>query len=240
MFGRIAPRYDLLNRLLSLSLDRSWRRRAARELNAAEGERILDLCCGTGDLAIEIARGGRAGLVVGCDFSHPMLVRAGSKLRRRKPGARWALAEADGLRLPFAPETFEGAGVAFGVRNFQDLDLGLREILRVLRPGGRLVVLEFSRPRSGAFARLYGVYLNRILPRLGDGVSGNRGPYGYLARTIGGFPDAASLAGRIREAGFAAVGWLPLTGGIVAVHTARKAGAAASAAGRRGAATASR
>ncbi len=112
--------------------------------------------------------------------------------------------------------------VAFGVRNFADLRTGLSEILRVLRPGGKLAVLEFSQPHAPLLSPLYRLYLNRVLPRLGDGVSGRQGPYGYLARTISGFPDPASLAGRIREAGFAAVGWTTLTGGIVAVHVALK------------------
>jgi demethylmenaquinone methyltransferase/2-methoxy-6-polyprenyl-1,4-benzoquinol methylase len=126
----------------------------------------------------------------------------------------------DALRLPFRDAAFDAVTVGFGVRNFADLDAGLREIRRVLGPGGRLVVLEFSRPTARPLAAAYRVYLERVLPALGDRISGRSGPYAYLARTIGQFPDAPSLAGRIRDAGFAAVGWRTLTGGIVALHTA--------------------
>lgn len=222
MFGAIAPRYDLLNHLLSLSLDRLWRRRAVRELAPEPEDQILDLCAGTGDLTVELARSAPDGLVVCCDFSHPMLVLAAPKLRRKRVHRQCALLEADGLRLPFAADTFDVVTVSFGVRNFADMDKGLREILRVLQPGGKLVILEFSSPDAAILSALYRLYLKRILPRLGDRVSGCQGPYGYLASTISEFPEPASLAGRIREVGFAAVGWTTLSGGIVAIHTAMK------------------
>lgn len=222
MFGAVARRYDFLNRLLSLGRDVAWRRRAALEVSSGPGDEVLDLCGGTGDLTVELARSRPAGFVICADFSHPMLVRAGAKLARLSLASRCALLEADALRLPFADGVFVAVTVAFGVRNFADLDAGLREILRVLRPGGRLVVLEFSRPKAPLLSALYSLYLDRVLPRLGDRISGRKGPYAYLARTIGEFPDPPTLAGILRDAGFAAAGWTPLTGGIVCIHTALK------------------
>jgi len=223
MFDGIARRYDLLNHLLSANLDRRWRSRAAGELPAAEEGRsdlVLDLCGGTGDLSIVLARNTPSRTVICCDFSHRMLTIAGEKLRREGLHQRCQLLEADGLRLPFASQSFDAVTVAFGVRNFEDMDAGFREIGRVLRPGGRMVVLEFSRPTAPGLKQLYRFYLGRVLPRIGDRVSGKNGPYAYLARTIDDFPEPAGLAGRIRESGFAACGWITLTGGIVAIHTA--------------------
>lgn len=222
MFGGIARRYDILNRLLSLRSDVRWRRQAARELPPEPTARILDLCGGTGDLAAEVARSGRGSLVVCCDFCHPMLLQARPKFRRRGLEDLCPVLEADGLRLPLAARSFDAVTVAFGVRNFADMDAAFRQILRVLRPGGRMVVLEFSQPGSTWTGRMYRFYLRRILPALGDRISGRSGPYGYLARTISEFPDPATLAGRIREAGFAGVAWRTLSGGIVAIHTAMK------------------
>lgn len=222
MFGGIARRYDLLNHLLSLNLDRTWRRRAAKELQAAPGDRILDLCGGTGDLALAVARAAPGATVVCCDFSHPMLRRAAPKFARAGLAGRCLLLEADALCLPFPDGAVHGITVGFGVRNLGSLDAGLREMLRVLRPGGKLVLLEFSTPQGPLLSRLYRAYLHRLLPKVGDSASGASGPYGYLARTIAAWPDAPTLAGRIREAGFAAVGFTLLSGGIVAVHTARK------------------
>ena len=223
MFSRIAPRYDLLNHLLSLNLDRGWRRKAASELAAASGDRVLDLCGGTGDLALAVARAAPGATVVCCDFAHPMLRRAEAKFARAGLAARCLLLEADGLALPFRDASLHGITVGFGVRNLADPDAGFREMRRVLRPGGRLVVLEFSRPEGPVLSRLYRLYLRGLLPRVGDAASGASGPYHYLARTIAAWPDAPTLAGRLREAGFDAVGWALLTGGIVAVHTALKA-----------------
>jgi demethylmenaquinone methyltransferase/2-methoxy-6-polyprenyl-1,4-benzoquinol methylase len=222
MFDGIARHYDLLNRLLSANLDRRWRRRALARLDEDEGALILDLCGGTGDLSIELALRRRAGRVVCCDFSHAMLLRAGPKFTRLGLQAHIDRVEADGLNLPFPEASFDAVTVAFGVRNLSDMDRGFREMLRVLKPGGKLVVLEFSRPTAPVFSRLYRFYLGRILPKIGDGVSGKDGPYRYLARTIADFPEAAVLAGRIREAGFAACEWSTMTGGVVAAHTAVK------------------
>lgn len=223
MFGEIAHRYDLLNHLLSGNLDRSWRRTAARRLPPGAG-RVLDLCGGTGDLSVELVRERRADMVVCCDFSHPMLVRAGKKFARKRLGDRCLILEGDGLRLPFADAAFDAVTVAFGIRNLARPACGFAEMHRVLRVGGHLVVLEFSRPSGPLLSRLYRFYLHRLLPRLGDGVSGGeRGAYGYLARTIADFADAPTLAGRIRESGFATCDWSLLAGGIVAIHTGQKA-----------------
>ena len=218
MFGGVAPRYDLLNHLLSLNLDRGWRRRAAAELAAAPGETVLDLCGGTGDLALAVARSAPGVTVVCCDFCHPMLRLAAPKFARA--GVDCLLLEADGLSLPLADGSVDGITVGFGVRNLADLDAGLREMARVLRPGGRLVVLEFSRPGGPVLSRLYRTYLRGLLPRVAEGAGGSRGAYGYLARTIGDWPDAPTLAGRIRQAGFAGVGWSLPAAGIVAIHKA--------------------
>jgi len=155
-----------------------------------------------------------------------MLRRAGPKFARAGVAARVFMVEADGLALPFRDGSLDGITVGFGVRNLADLDAGFREMLRVLRPGGCLVVLEFSRPQGPLLSRLYHFYLQRLLPRVGDAASGSSGPYGYLARTIAAWPDAPALAGRLREAGFDAVGWVALTGGIVALHTAFKSAGA--------------
>jgi demethylmenaquinone methyltransferase/2-methoxy-6-polyprenyl-1,4-benzoquinol methylase len=217
MFDGIARRYDLFNHLLSLNQDARWRLRAAESLDENPSAWVLDLCGGTGDQTLAILRARRAGFAVCCDFSLAMLERAVPKLRGRA-----AVVQGDGLALPFPDATFDGVTVSFGVRNFQDMDAGLRETFRVLRPGGRLVVLEFSAPTAPVISGVYRFYLNRILPLLGN--RGSRGgAYSYLARTISEFDDPATLAGRIREAGFGGVGWSPLSGGIVCVHTAVKA-----------------
>lgn len=221
MFGGIAGRYDLLNHLLSLNLDASWRREAAREACRAPGEAVLDLCGGTGDLSVALARRPmRPASVVCCDFSHPMLARAADKFGRKGLASPCLTVEADALRLPFGDGRFDAVTVAFGVRNLADMAAGFREMRRVLAPGGRLVVLEFSRPTSPVLKRLYAFYLRTVVPRLGDGASGRSGPYLYLARTIAGFPEPDLLAGMIREAGFGAVGWRTMSGGIVCLHTA--------------------
>jgi len=217
MFSAISPRYDLLNRLLSMGLDVSWRRKAVRLLAPSPGDVVLDLCGGTGDLALEAVKTGAR--VICLDFSGPMLARARRKFDRS--AAAPCLVLADALRIPFPDRVFDGVLVGFGVRNLRSLEEGLDEIRRVLRPGGKACVLEFSRP-SGPLARLYGQYLARILPRAGDLISGRRGPYQYLARTIRGFPPAEALGALMSERGFLDVRWRTLSGGIVAVHTGRR------------------
>lgn len=220
MFDRIAGRYDFLNHLLSLQLDRSWRRRAAAETRDAPPGPALDLCGGTGDLALAVAAARPREEVVCADFSPNMLARAERKFAARGVADRCRIREADALALPFPEGAFAAVTVGFGIRNLADMDAGLREMRRVLRPGGRLVVLEFSTPTLPGLAQVYRWYLGRVLPRVGDRVSGRNGPYGYLARTIAAFPGPDELATRIRAAGFAGCRWRRLTGGIVAIHVA--------------------
>jgi demethylmenaquinone methyltransferase/2-methoxy-6-polyprenyl-1,4-benzoquinol methylase len=216
MFGAISGRYDLLNHLLSANRDRAWRRAVARQVAACRPARVLDLCGGTGDLSAELAVSGAAGLVVCCDFSHPMLRLAHDKFASKGLTPRCITIEADALRLPFASGVFDVVSIGFGLRNLADMDRGLREMHRVLRPGGQLVVLEFSTPPNRLLAWAYGLYLRGVLPRLGEA-------YGYLAGSIAEFPDATRLAGVIRGSGFETCAFGLLFGGIVAIHTGHKA-----------------
>ncbi|MBD3868419.1 MAG: ubiquinone/menaquinone biosynthesis methyltransferase [Acidobacteria bacterium] len=224
MFGGIARRYDLLNHLLSGNMDRRWRRKAAAALPADDRAVILDLCGGTGDFGLEVLRQDRAGMVLCADFTIPMLEVGRDKFQRQGVADRCHPVGADGLRLPLRTGSVDGVTVGFGVRNFSNLSAGLREIHRVLRPRGTLSILEFSRPTAPVLAGLYRFYLKQVLPRIGDSISRKDGPYGYLAATIGRFPDAPTLAGIVREAGFEMCDWTLLTGGIVAIHRAQKAG----------------
>lgn len=218
MFGAIAPTYDFLNHLLSLNVDRLWRRRAVKALDPRPGEVVVDLCTGTGDLAL--ALGNRGARVLGVDFSRPMLEQALRKGRRG--GLRFVLGDA--LSLPLGDRSVDGVTVAFGVRNFEDLRAGLVEMARILKPGGRLVVLEFSRPRPGLFGSLYRLYFQRVLPAIGRLVSGVQGPYGYLPATVDLFPDAPAFADLLKRSGFGSVAQTPLTGGIATLHVARRKG----------------
>jgi demethylmenaquinone methyltransferase/2-methoxy-6-polyprenyl-1,4-benzoquinol methylase len=218
MFGRVAHRYDLLNHLLSLEIDRYWRARAVRRLRPwleLPGARALDLCCGTGDLllALEARRGGP---VLGADFSHPMLVAARRKVARR--GARSEVVEADALALPFPDGSLDVVATAFGFRNLANYARGMAELRRVLRPGGAAAILEFSQPSNRVFAALYGFYSRRVLPAVGGLISGDRGAYAYLPESVAKFPDAPALAGLMRQSGFDDVDYTLLTGGIVALH----------------------
>ena len=235
MFGSIAPRYDLLNHLLSLNIDKRWRRAAVDELlrGARADGRFLDGCAGTLDLALELSRRGRfAGRVTAYDFSLPMLERGMPKLNRKgdaggvEPGSRVRggaaepvdVACADALRLPFRDRTFDGATVGFGVRNLVDLDAGLFEAARVLKPGGRLVILEFTTPGFKPFRDLYLWYFTKVLPWIGRRISGHDQAYTYLPETVLHFPRPKELAERMRAAGFRDVDWRTLTGGIAAIH----------------------
>lgn len=217
MFSDIAPRYDLLNHLLSFNVDRRWRRRAIRALHweRAPTGLYLDLCAGTLDVATELARQpGFSGRVVGADFAEPML-RAG----RGKVGSQSVYpVTADALSLPLSDGTCAGAIVAFGVRNLADLDAGLKEVARVLMPGGRYVILEFTTPRAPIVRGGYHLYFHHVLPRIGGLISGNRGAYRYLPESVAHFPSAPALADRMRQTGFRDVAWESLTLGIAAIH----------------------
>ena len=220
MFTAIAPRYDFLNHLLSLHLDRVWRRRAVTRL---DWERVpdgvyLDLCSGTMDLAAALGNSpGFLGRVVGADFVHPMLVRGRDKCSRAVP------VTADALDLPFADRYFDGATVGFGVRNLADLGRGLQEAARVLKPGARLVILEFTTPAWQPLRGAYLAYFRHVLPTVGRLVSKHRTAYSYLPESVLTFPDPEALAEMLRGAGFVAVGFTRLTGGICACHVGVRA-----------------
>lgn len=223
MFSSIAPRYDLLNRLLSLSLDRRWRRRTARALAArlaATDSRALDLCCGTADLALELARVS-AGQVVGSDFAHPMLVLARRKIARA--GRALFLVEADALRLPFPDGSFDVVTAAFGFRNLANYQRGLEEIRRVLKRGGEAALLEFALPERGLFAALYRYYFRRVLPCVGRVVSGVRGPYSYLPASVERFPDCEEFVRWMEAAGLRPARCVRWTLGTVALYRGLKA-----------------
>ncbi|MBI1967957.1 MAG: ubiquinone/menaquinone biosynthesis methyltransferase [Gemmatimonadetes bacterium] len=215
MFSAIAPRYDLLNHLLSLNIDRRWRRRAVDRLGweAKPDGVYLDLCAGTMDLAAELARrAGFCGRVVGADFALPMLARGKAKAARTVPVA------ADALELPFPDAAFDGAFVGFGVRNLADLDAGLREAARVLKPGARFVILEFTTPRFAPLRAAYLFYFRRVVPAIGRAVSKHRDAYTYLPESVLDFPEPETLVQRLAAAGFSGVGVERLTGGICAIH----------------------
>lgn len=221
MFGAIAPRYDLLNHLLSLNIDRKWRREAIDVLlrDAPRDGDFLDGCAGTMDLALELARRPRfRGRVVASDFALPMLQGGLPKLSDEDGARRMRVACADALRLPFRDRSFDGYTVGFGVRNLADIDAGLRESARVLKPGGRMVILEFTTPRFKPFRDLYLFYFLKVLPWIGRRVSGHDTAYSYLPDSVLDFPQPEELAGRMKAAGFRDVGWKTLTGGIAAIH----------------------
>lgn len=197
MFDAIAPRYDLLNHLLSMNLDHGWRRKAARAaLAGSPAARVLDLCCGTGDLAIELLRQAPAARVFGGDFSLPMLSRASRK------AARIPFTAADALHLPFRGGVFDAVTMAFGLRNLADRDQGLRELARVLRPGGRAVILEFVPPGRGVVGAAFRFYLHHVLPRVGRMVSGDASAYTYLPQSMEKFPPPDVLVQEFEAAGF--------------------------------------
>jgi demethylmenaquinone methyltransferase/2-methoxy-6-polyprenyl-1,4-benzoquinol methylase len=219
MFGAIAPTYDLLNHLLSFNVDRRWRRLAVKALDPRPNGSYLDLCTGTGDLAMAILRGG-AEKVTGADFSGPML-----SIARRKAeslGGRLLLTRADALAMPFPDGTFDGLTVAFGVRNFEDLDRGLTEMARVLKPGGRVVVLEFSTPRNPLVRAVYHLYFHHVLPAIGRLLSRRRGAYRYLPDTVRDFPDREAMALRMRSSGFVVSRQRGLTFGIATLHVGER------------------
>lgn len=221
MFGSIARRYDRLNHLLSLSIDRYWRRITVRKLVPflPHDALILDLCTGTGDLALGLAPLTR---VVGCDFCRPMLALGVKKVDRTNLNEKICFVEGDALHLPFPSECFHGVTIGFGLRNLEDYGQGLREMLRVLRVDGVLAVLEFSEPQMPWIRPLYLFYFTRILPKLGKWVSGQESPYSYLPASVKEFPAPGELDKLIQHVGFANVQHDLLTGGVATLHLARK------------------
>ena len=224
MFGRIAPRYDLLNHLLSANIDRYWRARTVKRVSgvlARPGARVLDLCCGTGDLMLALQARSRA-TVYGSDFCHPMLVAARDKVKQRR--ARSGLFEADALSLPVADASVDLITMAFGFRNLANYQQGLEELLRVLAPGGVAAILEFSTPPNPVLSRLYDYYSCAILPVIGGWISGSKEAYSYLPESVRKFPGAPDLAGQMRAAGFTNVRFERMTAGIVALHLGERSG----------------
>ncbi|MBX6387474.1 MAG: demethylmenaquinone methyltransferase [Frankia sp.] len=217
MFDQVARRYDVTNAVLSAGRDRGWRRATAEALRLAPGQRVLDLAAGTATSSRAFAERGVD--VAACDFSIGMLRAGQSRLASRPPRAGTVrLVAGDGLRLPFADASFDRVTISFGLRNVADVDACLAELLRVTRPGGRLVVCEFSQPTWRPFRRVYLGYLMRALPAVARAVSSSPDSYVYLAESIRAWPAQAELAERLRAAGWAGVGWRDLTGGIVALH----------------------
>ncbi len=226
MFTAIAPRYDLLNHVLSFNIDRMWWRRTARTFRTALARpdaRVLDLCCGTGDMAFALQRqAGKGSLrILGADFSHAMLQRASAKSAAAHNGDIPGWIEADALSLPFPNRHFDLVTSAFGFRNLADYDAGLREIFRVLRPGGECGILDFGEPK-GALGSLYRIYFKQILPRVGTVISGVRGPYAYLPASVERFPAPEEMVGRMKDAGFVEAAWTPYTFGIAGLYRGKK------------------
>jgi len=218
MFGRIAPRYDLLNHLLSFNLDKRWRARTVErvgEILDRPDARVLDLCCGTGDVALALETRARRPLLAS-DFCHPMLLEARRKIVHTR------LFEADALSLPLAGDSLDLITVAFGFRNLANYRHGLDEMLRVLKPGGVAAILEFSQPPNAAFRALYGFFSTSVLPRIGGMISGSREAYSYLPESIRKFPGAEQLAEEMSQAGFSRVEFERMTGGAVALHLGYK------------------
>ena len=224
----MAARYDLLNHLLSFNLDRQWRARMVErvaEVLARPETKVLDLCCGTGDVLLSLAARCGAAKIFGSDFCHPMLIEAQRKIaaRERKdrtPGA--PLFESDALALPLAAGSLDLVTVAFGFRNLTNYRRGLEELARVLKPGGVVAILEFSQPTNRVFAKLYATFSTRVLPWVGGMISGSRDAYSYLPESIQKFPGAEALAGQMIEAGFGHVEFERLTFGAVALHLGKK------------------
>jgi demethylmenaquinone methyltransferase/2-methoxy-6-polyprenyl-1,4-benzoquinol methylase len=225
MFDAIALRYDRLNHLLSGGLDRRWRRRAIRELRLTGTERLLDVCTGTGDLAIEGAthRGGAAGTVVGMDFAGEMLRIGRDKLRGADLAGRVSLVRADAMHLPVADRTFDAATIAFGIRNVADPVAGCRELHRVLVPGGRAAILEFGMPTMPGVAGLYAWYFRAVLPRVGRLISRHADAYDYLPASVSAFPSGESFVTILRQAGFSSVRYVPMVLGAVYLYVAERA-----------------
>ena len=222
MFSGIAGKYDFLNHFLSLNIDKRWRRKVRSKLQDILKEKesmVLDVACGTGDLSLELQRDSAA-TVIGTDFCRPMLAVAYEKTA--KSGCRIPYVEADAMALSFSDGSFDALTIAFGLRNLPNFRNGLAELHRVLKPGGKIVILEFSSPVVPGFRQLFNFYFSRVLPRIGGVVSGSRGAYEYLPDSVSRFPDQQELAEMMRQTGFANVEFQNLTGGIAAIHTGAK------------------
>ena len=218
MFTSIAPRYDFLNRLLSVGQDKYWRQRAIDLLDPMRNERILDVATGTGDMVIEVAKRNLSVQIFGIDFSQRMLDLGRSKITRNGYNQAVFLQIGSGECLPFADESFDGVICAFGIRNFADVQLGLREFFRVLKPGGRVVVLEFSIPQNQFLKTAYEWYFNLILPKIGNIISGHSNAYSYLPESVANFPSQKKFIKWIEKIGFKKVSFSELTFGIVSIH----------------------
>lgn len=215
MFAQIAPRYDTANRVLTAGMDERWRRRAIALLDAPSGGRILDLCCGTGDLVFHLLRTDRTLEVTGIDFCEPMLARART---RAGSEARAAFVEGDVMSLPFSDGSFDGATMGFSLRNVVDVDRVLREVLRVLRPGARFVNLDVSKAPNKLWKRMFDLYFYGVVPLIGGAIGGSRQAYSYLPNSLTHHPNAPELRDRFARAGFADARYVPLVGGAIAVH----------------------
>ena len=218
MFATIAARYDLLNHLLSGNIDKRWRRLVAKTLSATltdPNAQVLDVACGTGDLSLTLCENGQA-QIIGLDFCRPMLDIARAKATRSNSPVPFV--EGDALALPFDDCSFEAATIAFGLRNLASVEAGFRELLRVLKPGGRLAVLEFSKPNTPLLRSLFKIYFTRLLPLFGGLISGSKSAYQYLPDSVARFPDQNELAAMMKDAGFAEISFQNLTGGIAALH----------------------
>ncbi len=222
IFSLIAPRYDLFNALSSLGTDRLWRRATVRAAHLTHTSRVLDICAGTGDLSLALARQGRPAEVVGTDLVTEMLELAEEKARKYRGRTRVSFSVADAQELPFADASFDVVTVAFGVRNLPDRRANFAEVRRVLKPGGRYVILEFARPPVAAWRWLYHLYLRFAIPAVGGLLTGDRASFSYLNDSIRSFPTQAKLAAELRAAGFSAISWEDRSGGIVAIHIAVK------------------
>jgi demethylmenaquinone methyltransferase / 2-methoxy-6-polyprenyl-1,4-benzoquinol methylase len=223
MFDAIAPRYDFLNHLLSAGIDRHWRSRAIRSLGLTGRERVLDLCTGTADLAIAAGQARPpAARVVGVDFAGAMLTIGARKIRRAGLSGRITLARGDAMRIPVADASVDAVTIAFGIRNVEDPELALRDVARVLKPGGRLVVVEFAMPTTPLFRAVYLSYFRHILPRIGRAVSRHDAAYEYLPASVGAFASPRTFTNLLQNIGFRDVSADPMTFGSVYLYTARR------------------